>query len=215
MSLLAFIIGFAGSNSCAYIKNMPCWKMEGWFLLFFFPFLSPYICCLSFWRKLELCLIILLYYRGKNNSVPGNAAMPNSIPFRWFSQSLRFDQILLIARDQSMLNMKITWKSVLGFFQKEVSQHLLSKSFISTLGYIPPLMYFRPTGYVQGWILMHSSSACCSFPLLQYTTLTKSDCLISFILSTKVYWEEWFNTFFTFILSMTFSTPSRNKVYNQ
>lgn len=112
MSLLAFIIGFAGSNSCAYIKNMPCWKMEGWFLLFFFSFLPSYICCLSFWRKLELCLIILLYYRGQNNSVPGNAAMPNSIPFRWISQSLRFDQMLLIARDQSVLNMKITWKSV-------------------------------------------------------------------------------------------------------
>lgn len=118
MSLLAFIIGFAGSNSCAYIKNMPCWKMEGLFPLFF-SFLSPYICCLSFWRKLELCLIILLYYRGKNNSVPGNAAMPNSIPFWWFSQSLRFDQILLIARDQSKLNLKITWKSLSGFSRRK------------------------------------------------------------------------------------------------
>lgn len=177
-----------------------------------FSFLSPYIYCLSFWRKLESCLIILLYYRGKNNSVPGNAAMPTSIPFQWFSQLLEFAQILLIARNQSILTIKITWKLVSALSRRKWVRILSSKSFISALGYIPPLVHFRFTGYVQGWILeVHSKSASCRLSSLHYIIFPKNDCLISFILSTKVYWEKWLNAFFTFIILMTFPHPKQKK----
>lgn len=123
-------------------------------------------CCFFSFLPLHLLFIILkeigimfnlFYYTTEDRIIVCLEMQPCPTQYHLgeFPSHLGFDQMLLIARDQSVLNMKITWKSVSSSFPEgSESAFLLSKSFSSSLGYIPSLWYILDLqGMCKGWIL--------------------------------------------------------------